>query len=359
MNTSGLRVAFVLIMLLNPILLLAQKSTPLPDTPYVQDYHEAYPLKTPAENDVRALAFDAAGRLWAATGHGVRYLENKVWKTPQGGDRLNPAHALYRDAQGTHWVGAWNGLYRATTDKVVLAGVTDAPVSAIRGMRTGNGTAEILFVVTPKAILRGENGQWTPIKRTWQTVVRAILPTPDNGLWIATASGLYHQKESGGKSTTTRYGRPDVLLSSNLYALTPLPDGTFAIGSTGGIDFYKGTKRVRSLAVKDGLPNRHARAIARDADGRLWIATRLGVARYTPFYTGEGAASSAPTEGGASPAPTLRSGSSKARADGRPSHTLTGALNKGDAHRTSPRPPYSAAWIGRPCRAGDARRSVA
>ena len=47
------------------------------------------------------------------------------------------------------------------------------------------------------------------------------------------------------------------------------------------MDFYKGTKRVSSLGVAQGLPNRHARALASDKEGHLWIATKLGVARYS------------------------------------------------------------------------------
>jgi hypothetical protein len=256
----------------------AQGVAPIPDTPFYQDYHEAYPLKTPAENDVRALAFDAGGRLWAATGAGVRYLESGQWKTPEGGAALGPAYALYRDARGQIWVGAWNGLYRAAPEKVSPAGIAGTPIGAIRGRR--NEAEETIFAAGPHGIWRSENGAWQKIKGAWQTAIRALLPTPDDRLWIGTASGLYLQELSGPQPASTRYSRPDVVLSSNIYALTELPDGTFCIASTGGLDFYRGTQRVRSLTAKDGMPNRQARAVARDADGRLWIATKLGVARY-------------------------------------------------------------------------------
>ncbi|MBM3289388.1 MAG: hypothetical protein FJY92_04480, partial [Candidatus Hydrogenedentes bacterium] len=37
------------------------------DTPFVQEYHEAFPLASENENDVRGVAVDAQGRVWAAT----------------------------------------------------------------------------------------------------------------------------------------------------------------------------------------------------------------------------------------------------------------------------------------------------
>jgi hypothetical protein len=265
--------------------LYAQSAPSIPDTPFFQDYHEAYPLATPAENDVRALAFDKYGRLWAATGAGIRCLEEGKWMTPEGGE-IGPTHTLYRDENGWIWVGAWNGLYIAGGERVSrLAGSPSTPIGAIAARRIPNRSGiddvrETIFVAGPAGIWRLDGGKWTPIKGYWQTAVSSLLPAASNSLWIGTASGLYRQELKGAHPASTRYGRPDVLLSSNIYTLKMLPDGILCIGSTGGIDFYRGTHRIRSLSTPQGMPNRHARAIAPDAEGRLWIATKLGVARY-------------------------------------------------------------------------------
>ena len=260
-------------------LLRAQSAAPIKDTPFYQDYHEAHPLLTPAENDVRALVFDRDDRLWAATADGVRYLEGGQWKVPSAGGKLGPTYALYLDGQGIVWVGAWNGLYQATTERVSPTEIHGMPIGAISSLRGANGATDVLFAGGPRGIWRHEKERWTSVHGAWQTVIRAILPTTDNHLWIGTASGLYLQDLAGSRLSSTRYSRPDVVLSSNINALVPLPDGRFAIASTGGLDFYSGRKRLQSLTGKDGMPNHQARAIARDADGRLWVATRLGVAR--------------------------------------------------------------------------------
>ncbi|MFV2070774.1 MAG: hypothetical protein ACC645_27720, partial [Pirellulales bacterium] len=47
-------------------------ATPAADTPFVQEYHEPYPIgEELAENDVRAVAVDARGDVWAATAAGI------------------------------------------------------------------------------------------------------------------------------------------------------------------------------------------------------------------------------------------------------------------------------------------------
>lgn len=243
------------------------------DTPYWQDWHEAAPLASPAENDVRALAWDSNGRLWAATAAGVRYREGSTWKTPSGGD-LGETHCLLRDTQGTLWVGAWDGLYRVEGSRVVAERKGSEIIALCMGR---DGT---LFAGGSGGIfVRRGREPWQALQGRWHQAVRAIAVADENHLWIASASGLYLQNTRSGQPSR-RFGTPNQLLSSNLYCLTPLPDGTLAIGSTGGIDFYKGTQRVRSLSVAQGLPNRHARAISVDGQGRLWVATKLGVARY-------------------------------------------------------------------------------
>ncbi len=275
-----LTLALVAILVIGQTVVRAQSAVPIVDTPFYQDYHEAYPLATAAQNDVRSLAFDSQERLWAATADGVHYLENGKWKTPPGGEKLGPALTVYRDGKGQIWVGTWNGLYKATVQEVRATTVLGDPIGAICSLSAAGGAGETVFAGGPAGIWRSGEGGWQKIKGAWQTVIRALLSTSDNRLWIGTASGLYLQDLNGPAFESKRFSRPDVVLSSNVTDLKLLPDGTMAIASTGGVDFYRGTKRLRSLTGKDGMPNHQAKAVCQDADGRLWVATKLGVARY-------------------------------------------------------------------------------
>ena len=250
-------------------------SNSVSDTPFWQDYHESFPLGSPPENDVRSVAFDGRGRLWAATAAGVRFLDRNVWRAPGGADNLGEALTLFRDRAGTVWVGGVQGLARIDGERLVSEPLRPQLVCAITEDPTGT-----LYAAGPERIwIRRAGKPWEELKGRWHQAIRGIAPADHDHLWIATASGLYLQHTSSGKPSR-RFGTPNQLLSSNLYCLTTLADGTVAVGSTGGVDLYRGTTRVRSLGVAQGLPNRHARQIAQDAEGRLWIATKLGVARY-------------------------------------------------------------------------------
>lgn len=245
------------------------------DTPFWQEYHEACPLPSAGENDVRALAVGPDGTLWAATGRGVRYRDASGWKTPEGGVEVGATHGLCVDGLGRVWVAAWNGLCHATRTGVRRAAPPQGPVSAV-GAR-----GSTVYAITPEALWRSSDGQtWQRLAgRQWHRAVRAILPATDGRVWIGTASGLFLQDPDTARPAI-RLGTPDTLLSSSIYALEALPGGEIAVGSSGGVDFYRGGRRLRSLTAAKGLPNRYAQAITRDVDGRLWIGTRLGIARY-------------------------------------------------------------------------------
>jgi ligand-binding sensor domain-containing protein len=273
---------WVRILLLAGVLTLktARADEVIRDMPYAQEYHQAYPLGRPGEDDVRAVAIDGQGRVWAATAEGVRYLQEEQWHAPAGGDALGPTFAIHVDGQGQVWIGAWNGLYRATVEKIIPAGIAGVPIRAIGERPAGANGTPMLFAGGPDGIWQGQNGVWRRLDGVWGNNVSAITPTGDNHLWIAGAGGLYRYALDGASRRAALFLKPDILLSATLYALASDAKGRLWIGGSGGLDCYEGTRRVRSLTTRQGLPNRHARALAFDADGRLWVATKLGVARY-------------------------------------------------------------------------------
>jgi hypothetical protein len=290
------------------------------DIPFYQDYHEAYPLSGEA-NDVRSILLDKQERVWIATGAGVRYLKDGEWKTPAGADKMGPTSTIHIDSSGAIWAGAWNGVFKVDISGVTSTGPNQDPIGAITSRMLGGETTRWagyqhrrtrksettvcgislsydaplsekwtqtsggkvrLVVAGPHGIfIREGDAGWKPVKGAWHRNIRALHLTADNKLWIGTASGLYIQDLRDGAPPAKRLGRPDVLLSSNVNSLFELPDGTVCIASTGGLDFYKGAKRVKSLTAKDGMPFRHSRGVTQDADGRLWIATQGGVVRYS------------------------------------------------------------------------------
>ncbi len=267
---------------------------PIEDTPYLQDYHEGYPLSTSAENDVRAITIDTTGKVWVVTKAGVRYLVNGQWKTPSGGSEIRSTNAIYCDSSGVVWIGTWKGLFKVTNDQMVSAGIENTPVSAICGIKMKGSNTETVFAAGPNGIWRSKGDSWERVKGKWQTNIRAIQPTLDGMLWIATASGLYRLNLTKPGSESVCLSKPKDILSSNVLSLVRTPEGFIVIGSSGGIDIYSGVKRGTSTSAlgeyyyglnkqvwsisKEGIPNPQARAMAWDGN-RLWLTTKIGVVR--------------------------------------------------------------------------------
>lgn len=247
---------------------------PIRDFPFWQEYHEPHPFASPKENDVRAVAIDRDGTVWAATAAGVRFLDGTRWKTPPGGNEAGLSFSLHARSEGGVWVGSWNGILRATRGGVAPAAASGAAIAAI------GGNEKVLYAGGPDGTWRLESGEWKPTKVSWARSISAFAVAPGGGLWIATGLGLFRHAANDAEDQSTDFHRPADILSSMQYSLAWGPGGTLWIGSTGGIDVYDGTRRVRSfIGGVGGMPNRHARSMAFDADGRLWVATPLGVAR--------------------------------------------------------------------------------
>jgi hypothetical protein len=280
MSLKSHGVLYSILLLIIPGVTLGQSNIPLADTPFDQDVHESHPLATTAENDVRSIVVEPSGRVWAATGAGIRYLDSNTWKTPSGGAEVGPVYTLHRDASGVIWAGAWNGLYTVTLRAVSAPIISNTLISAIGEYDDPTTGAATLVAAGPHGIWHIDSAAAKRIDAHTQTSIRAVLPVADNKIWVGTASGLYLLDLSRNPLLSTRYSEPSVLLSSNISYLKALPAGDVAIGSTGGVDFYRGTARRGSLSVKDGLPNRYVTSIAIEPEGRLWIGTKLGVARY-------------------------------------------------------------------------------
>jgi len=241
------------------------------DTPFVQEYAEHHRVgKTADENDVRAIAVDKEGRVWAATKAGIYALEKGTWKKTMSQQEAGPTYDVVVDNSGTVWVGAWNGLYRFAKGTLHKVNGISVPIAVLCESK-----GEVICA-GPDGMWRGSGEKWAQMKGNWASSVRAIVPDPHEGIWIATSIGLYHDTDR----MDALYHTSDELLSSNLRALAVSSDSRLRIGGTGGIDVYESGKRVAHFTGEQGLPCTDVRCLAFTPGGALWAGTGLGVARY-------------------------------------------------------------------------------
>src|SRR5436305_1336682 len=127
--------------------------TPIPDTPFWQDYHESYALQTPQENDVRAISVDKTGRVWIATGAGVRFLNHGKWDAAPGDTELGPTNSVCADGRGGAWIATWNALYHSTASYLKSVAVAGTPLASVKTLKGANGDV-ILATGGPEGIWR-------------------------------------------------------------------------------------------------------------------------------------------------------------------------------------------------------------
>ena len=242
----------------------------VPDTPFAQEYHEAYIIGEKAgANDVRAVAADGGGAVWAATKAGVYALKKggKQWSAVMD---TGPAFDVAVDADGTVWAGAWDGLYRSTSDGMERLEGDDSPISAVCVAQDG------VVAFGPDGMWRVVEGEPTLEELACSRSIRAALPDPDGGLWIATGMSLLHHTDAGD----ARYQTEEEILSCDVHDVAYAPDGILWAGGFGGVTVYKDGKRAADFTTKEGLPSVYVRSVARGPDGRMWVGTDAGVARY-------------------------------------------------------------------------------
>lgn len=266
MDTTGFLFALLV------LALLASPWRPAEDQPFPQESAQRYSLGSEAANEVRSIAVDNQGNIWAATRDGVYRLERnqQEWRRVTDAQHTGPAFAVYVDRRGRVWSGAWDGLYRFSGNVLQKVEGLSEPVAVI-----GERGEELL--------LFGPTGAWSYSKNTFHPLsapiarsVRAVLATPQDELWIGTDVGLYYLAPDG--ELKWFYELPH-LLSASVRGLALTPQGELWIGGLGGITIFRETQSVGYITPAQGLPSVQVQCVRLAPDGKIWAGTPIGVAR--------------------------------------------------------------------------------
>lgn len=244
----------------------------IPDVPFVQESHEAYLLPGAASaNDVRTIAVDREGRVWAGTQEGAFRLNKgeKAWTRVTSEAAAGPVFDLYADRAGVVWVGAWDGLYRMAASGLEKAKGIDAPIAALCETDAG------MVAVGPDGIWQGQGDAFNRVPLPCAQSIRGALADTGANFWIATGNGLLFR---GGQDRL--YLSEADILSSDVRGIARAADGSLWAGGLGGITVYRDGNRSGEFTTHNGLPTAQVQCVACAPDGVMWIGTSLGVARY-------------------------------------------------------------------------------
>ncbi len=229
------------------------------------------------DDRVMALIHDRFGQLWAGTrGSGLdrfdpasrrftHYAHDPAKRDSLSDDQIT---SLFEDREGTLWIGTFGG-------------------GLDRFDRQSEG-----FVA-----FRHESGDPTSLSDD-----RVTCLTEDGAgrLWIGTDGGGLNRFDAGGgvasdreRRSFERYRHQDAnrrsLASDAIMSLFVDPAGTLWVGTRGGgldrLDDLTGQPAeavFRNYSERDGLPNASVFGIHPDGNGRLWLSTSDGLARFDP-----------------------------------------------------------------------------
>ena len=286
--------------------------------PYDQEFAEVGDAgKGLPSPDVRALAFDSKGRLWAGTAKGVAVREGGSWRalpepavavncllargdemlagsgrglhligakgvrTLTAPGRWGPVTALARDANGRVIAACALGMWIVQGDQVEA--VAFPPTDNARDVALVNGEP---WFATPTGLLVRRGADWAVMTKQGSGLisddVRALATDPQGTLWVATAEGISLMHASGfGEKITSQDGLP----YDDLTCIALGPDGSRWFGSALGVSRLKAGE-WRYYFGRRYLAGDKAQAMVVDKDGTAWIGTDTGLSRiYTRQMT--------------------------------------------------------------------------
>ncbi len=296
MNARCMAVVFMT-WLANPVGTLLAGGKALPDRPFAQEYHQAFPVGKGAEaGEVRAVKVGADGVVWAATRGGVFYLPRgaQTWQSPASPLGSGAAFALAIHG-GQVYVGAWDGLYTGGPDGLRKIPGLDFPVAVLviatngasGNLRAGRASApgeSQAGGAAPEVVVHalGPDGWWQLGKNLQRRplpcngYLRAAVPGGPGELWVATGLGLYRVSPAGVQPVIGI----DSPISSSVRGVAWGAGGSLWAGGLGGVAAFQGLRLAKYLTPAEGLPHAEVQCVAAGGDSRLWVGTRLGVARY-------------------------------------------------------------------------------
>ena len=216
--------------------------------------------------------------------------------TPQGrSERVAGAptnsSCIFRDSDGNYWLGSWSALYRlnpSTGSCTLVADLNDKGTLNIAEDREGR----IYYSVFGDgfAILDLQSGQTRHYNtrkqpnnrgaRFGNNWVGQMLCDSRGLMWISTASGLWCYDPVADHFTGNGKG-DGILRETGINAICETTEGDIVVGSQSGLYVCRhNSHTATALPGAEALKDLKIMALARDAEGDIWISTVKGIWQY-------------------------------------------------------------------------------
>ena len=247
----------------------------LRDAPFVS-YTTEHGL---ADNYVRSVLESADGTLWAGTSRGLSRwrggrFESMAATAPVLGDSVL---SLADDGAGGLWVGTYaNGLAHWQPGRLQRFSTTDGLAgNQVRAIATARDGA--VWVGTARGLSRRRDGVWRsfgPADGLPREFIIALHAAADGRIWIGTANGA--AVADGDRIRPIDLSALDDI--EDVFGFYEDPDGTIWMATDRGLVRSRGGQ-LAAVGRRHGLPVDTVFQVVADDEQRFWLTTNRGVLR--------------------------------------------------------------------------------
>jgi ligand-binding sensor domain-containing protein/signal transduction histidine kinase len=247
---------------------------------------------------ILTLVADGDGSLWIGTPDGLNHLQSGKISSYTSADGLPDdfIRSLFADHDGTLWVGTRRGLAHLQQGGFTVVSSADGLKSDLIGAMVRSSSND-LWVATLDGLVRIRDGKlktFTKADGLSGDVITSLLEDANHMLWVGTKDGGLSRSSGDGFTTVHANDLPRevdaiisdargyVWLTSNRGITRVLAAELVACG-----DAPECNPHVAAYGSSDGMPTEEMSSsghpgVWRASDGRIWFATRKGVAIVDP-----------------------------------------------------------------------------
>jgi len=171
----------------------------------------------------------------------VHYINGEVEANPKFANLSDKSiSSLYREKNGTLWIGSKEGLLRYYNKKIERIPISVAP----------------------------EKFQ-----------VSIVFKDTAGRLWVGSEIGLFLKQNDNWKSFSAADGLP----SNSIWTIHESSDGQLRVGTKEGLAIYNGD-RFDTFTTNEGLINNFVSAIGEDRENNIWIGTDGGLSKQLKWF---------------------------------------------------------------------------
>lgn len=238
----------------------------------------------------RRMLFDAQGRLWVSSGHGVDCFRGGLerWSSLEYPfpDLRNHVNSVLATRDGKLWIGTAVGLVVVSGDgsRKEIPSVDGVELGVVTGMaQTADGSVWVSSGASFGGVFRWKDGLWKrygAAQGLSDGQVHGLVVDEAGTFWALSSGGGRDAgiDESGAFSFDTVQDRfrqflPSATKDKRCYDVCRTPDGALWFGKYGGIDRFWNGKWTRWDRLKD-LNNRSVFSLISRPEGGIYFADR-------------------------------------------------------------------------------------